>query len=112
MKARTFRTDVNYQCAKNDVMQNESNFLQDTHVKQIDAFTLQVKKRSDSLMNYFLAAFFLVGLVLAFFYDTWFVALGVGSLSLLAYYSVKLLAPESNLYQYVLSGVFGIFMAQ
>ncbi len=71
-----------------------------------------IKKRSDQLMNYFLFAFFLGGLALAGFYDTWSVAIGVGGLSLIAYYSAKFALPDSTLYQYVLSAVFGIFMAQ
>ena len=76
------------------------------------AFRSEVKKRSDRLMNYFLIGFFFVGLALAFFYDTWLIAIGVGGLSLLAYYSVKIALPDSTLYQYVLSAVLGIFMAQ
>jgi two-component system sensor histidine kinase/response regulator len=63
-------------------------------------------------MNYFLAFYFMVGLGLAFFYDTWLIATGVGSICILAYYSTKLLLPQSSLYQYVLSVVLGIFMAQ
>ena len=76
------------------------------------AFQLEVKERSDRLMNYFLAGFFLVGLVFASFYDTWLIAFGVGGLSLAAYYSTKIALPGSSLYQYVLSVVLGIFMAQ
>lgn len=76
------------------------------------ALRLEVKKRSDRLMNYFLIGFFLTGLLLAKFYDTWLVAFGIGSLSLLAYYSAKIALPHSDLYQYVLSIVLGIFMAQ
>lgn len=72
----------------------------------------ELKKRSDRLMDYFLAAYFIIGLILASFYDTWMLACVISTLSLLAYYSVKLLLPESNLYQYVLSTVLGIFMAQ
>jgi len=75
-------------------------------------FALAVKRRSDRLMNYFLIGFFIIGLVLAFFYGTWLIAIGVGGLSLLSYYSVKIALPNSSLYQYVLSAVFGIFMAQ
>lgn len=75
-------------------------------------FRLEVKKRSDRLMNYFLTGFFLVGLLLAFFYDTWLIAFCVGGLLLLAYYSVKIALPDSSLYQYVLSAVLGVFMAQ
>jgi PAS domain S-box-containing protein len=71
-----------------------------------------VQKRSDRLMNYFLAGYFVIGLVLALFYDTWLIAFGIGTLSLLAYYSTKLLLSDSDLYQYVLSAVLGIFMAQ
>jgi two-component system, sensor histidine kinase and response regulator len=77
-----------------------------------NAFRLEIKRRSDRLMNYSLIGYFLIGITLAVFYDTWLVALGVGGLSLLAYYSAKIMLPNSSLYQYVLSGVFGIFMAQ
>src|SRR6185503_196020 len=55
---------------------------------------------------------FLVGLGLAFYYDTWLIAIGVGGLSLAAYYSAKIALPNSNLYQYVLSTIIGVFMAQ
>lgn len=75
-------------------------------------FLSGVQERSDRLMNYFLSGYFLIGLALALFYDTWLIALGVGGLSLVAYYSAKLLLPSSDLYQYVLSAVFGVFMAQ
>lgn len=78
----------------------------------IEDFSSDIKKRSDRLMNYFLSGYFLFGIFLAFFYDTWMIAIGVGSLSLIAYYSTKLLLPYSDLYQYVLSAVMGIFMAQ
>lgn len=82
---------------------------QTTHVS---AYLDGSKTRSDALMNYFLAVFFLGGLALAGFYDTWNVAIGVGGLSLLAYYSAKFALPESSLYQYILGAVLGIFMAQ
>jgi two-component system sensor histidine kinase/response regulator len=72
----------------------------------------EVKERSDRLMNYFLIGYFLVGLVFAWDYDTWLIAFGVGGFSLLAYYSAKIALPDSSLYQYVLSAVLGVFMAQ
>ncbi len=50
--------------------------------------------------------------MIAEFYDTYEVAIGCGSICLIAYYSTKLLMPRSRLYQYVLSGVYGVFMAQ
>jgi two-component system sensor histidine kinase/response regulator len=75
-------------------------------------FLFEVKERSDRLMNYFLVSFFLVGFIFAGYYDTWLIAFSVGGISLLAYYSAKIALPDSSLYQYVLSSVLGIFMAQ
>lgn len=72
----------------------------------------EIRKRSDRLMNYFLTAYFISGIGLAAFYDTWLIGFGIGGLCLLAYYSAKILLPGSSLYQYVLSAVFGVFMAQ
>src|SRR5579863_8463314 len=84
----------------------------ETPNSQASTFQFEVKKRSDKLMNYFLIGYFLVGLAFGVFYDTWLIAFGTGGLSLLAYYSVKKALPDSSMYQYVLSAVFGIFMAQ
>ena len=78
----------------------------------IDDYRFNVKTRSDKLINYFLTAFFLTGLYLAHYYDTYLIAFGSGGICLLAYYSIKWLLPESNLYQYVLSVCLGLFMAQ
>lgn len=75
-------------------------------------YRTDVKRRSDKLINYFLGFYFLAGLYFATFYDTWNIAIGVGGISLLAYYSIKWFLPESNLYQYVLSVCMGVFMAQ
>ncbi len=77
-----------------------------------DIIRFVIKKRSDTLMNYFLAVYFVIGVVLATFYGTWTIAFGVGCVSLLAYYSVKKALPDSTLYQYVLSAILGVFMAQ
>lgn len=82
------------------------------HYNPIYDLSVSVKERSDKLMNYFLPCFFLAGLAFAGFYDTWLIAIGVGGLNLVAYYSTKKLLQGSNLYQYVLSAVLGVFMAQ
>lgn len=78
----------------------------------MSAYKTDVKRRSDKLINYFLGFYFLGGLFFASFYDTWNIAIGVGGICLLAYYSTKWFLPESNLYQYVLSVCMGVFMAQ
>ncbi|MNK13792.1 Aerobic respiration control sensor protein ArcB [compost metagenome] len=84
----------------------------DINASNNQTFFSEVKERSDRLMNYFLICFFLVGLLVASYYDTWLIAFGVGGTSLLAYYSAKIALPNSTIYQYVLSIILGIFMAQ
>src|SRR5678810_576363 len=71
--------------------------------RYIEDFKSDLKNKSDRLMDYFLPSFFIIGLLFAFYYDTWMIAIGVGGLSLIAYYSAKYFLPSSNLYQYVLS---------
>ncbi len=71
-----------------------------------------IYRKADKIINILLALMFLFGMFIAFFYDTWLIALGVGSLCLLAYYATKKLLPDSNLYQYVLSAISAIFAAQ
>ncbi|MWB96214.1 sensor histidine kinase [Flavobacterium sp. GA093] len=78
----------------------------------IQEFLTAIKTKSDNLMNYFVISYFIFGLFLAFFYDTWQIAIGVGSLLLVAYFSAKIILPHSDFYQYVLSLVLGLFMAQ
>ena len=91
-------------------MKQETDALEQS--MHIQDFLFTIKKKSDHLINYFLFGFFIIGLLLAFYYDTWQIGFGVGSLLLIAYYSTKMVLPDSNLYQYVLSVVLGIFMAQ
>jgi signal transduction histidine kinase len=76
------------------------------------AWEVRVVRASDKIINYFLLCYFAAGLVFAFFYDTWTIGIGVGALSLLAYYLTRYALPDSPLHQYVLSAVLGIFMAQ
>lgn len=72
----------------------------------------QVKRRSDRLMNYFLPVYFLLGLLFAIPYETWTIAIGVGGLSLLAWYSAKYFFPNNDFSGYVLSCILAIYMAQ
>jgi signal transduction histidine kinase len=68
--------------------------------------------KADKLTEALLVLMFLFGIFIAFFYDTWLVAFGVGGLCVLAYFISKKLVPESNLYQYVHSAVSAILAAQ
>lgn len=55
---------------------------------------------------------FLFGIFIALFYDTWLIAFTIGGTCLVAYYATKKLLPDSDLYQYVLSGISAVFAAQ
>jgi two-component system sensor histidine kinase/response regulator len=68
--------------------------------------------KANRIVERLLFLMFLFGVFVAFFYDTWLVAFGVGSLCLFAYFITKKILPGSNLYQYVLSSVCAIFAAQ
>lgn len=75
-------------------------------------FMSTMTQKSDTIINYVLAIYFLLGIALAFKYDTFEIGVGVGTLNLLLYYSAKFLIKNSNFYQYVLAVVLAIFMAQ
>src|SRR5687767_3974446 len=96
-----------HQMKQNNYINDHSERSQQTAIQK-----LSVKEKSDQLMNYFLISFFIGGILLAFFFDTWLIAVSVGGLLLIAYYSAKIALPNSDLYQYVLSVVLALFMAQ
>ncbi|CAA9199308.1 hypothetical protein FLA105534_02532 [Flavobacterium bizetiae] len=75
-------------------------------------FMSTMTQKSDTIINYVLAIYFLLGIALAFKYDTFEIGVGVGTLNLLLYYSAKFFIKNSNFYQYVLAVVLAIFMAQ
>jgi methyl-accepting chemotaxis protein len=79
--------------------------------ERIEAFR-EINEKSDRTMAYALFAYFAFGIFLSFFYDTYVIAIGVGGLSLAAYFLTKFLLPNYKLYQYVVSAVFAIFSAQ
>jgi len=69
-------------------------------------------KRSDQLIEWFLIAYFITGLGLALYYDTWLIALIVGGACLAAYFISKKLFPSSTIHHYVASAVVGVYMGQ
>ncbi|HMJ68813.1 MAG TPA: hypothetical protein VK508_07960 [Cyclobacteriaceae bacterium] len=71
-----------------------------------------IHARADKLTEGVLYIMFAFGICIAFFYDTWLIAFGVGGLCLAAYYVSKHFLPGSNLYQYILSAVSAILAAQ
>ncbi len=79
---------------------------------EADMLLLNIKTKSDKILGITLFMYFAFGIFLSFYYDTFIIAIGVGGLSLLAFFGSKLLLPNSNLYQYVGSAVLAVFMAQ
>lgn len=67
---------------------------------------------ADKVNEIFLILMFLFGIGIAVFYETWLIAIAVGGLCIVAYFISKRMLPESNVYQYVLSGISAIFAAQ
>jgi hypothetical protein len=59
-----------------------------------------------------LIGYFVFGLAVAPTYDTWFVAISVGSLLLAIYFVSRKLFPHGTLVQYVASTCVGVFMGQ
>jgi signal transduction histidine kinase len=92
----------------------EGQMLSDDNLSAAELNELQrgIFSFADKVNECLLLAMFFFGIFIAFFYDTWLVAVGVGSLCLIAYYTTKKLLPNSDLYQYVLSGVSAILAAQ
>ncbi|SMG46177.1 GAF domain-containing protein [Marivirga sericea] len=80
--------------------------------KRFKPYYDEIYKRADRVLEITIAGYFLFGLFLAFFYDTWLVGLGVGSLSLILYFGVKFLLKGTYVHHYIGSLLLGIFMAQ
>jgi len=70
------------------------------------------RKKVDRITDRFLFLCFIAGIAMAPWYGTWLVGIGVGGTLLVAYYAVRYLLPGSRIYQYVLSAVLGVFVAQ
>ncbi|MGJ3236108.1 GAF domain-containing protein [Marivirga sp.] len=72
----------------------------------------EIYKRADRVTEITIGGYFLFGIFLAFFYDTWLVGLGVGSLCLILYFGIKFLLKGTYVHHYIGSLVVAIFMAQ
>ena len=86
--------------------------MQQISSERINLILKPVKIQSDRIMDYALVGYFILGLVLAFYYNTYLLAFMVGGLCLVAYYVTKFSLPNNDLYQYVCSAVFAVFTAQ
>ncbi|MCP4520755.1 MAG: hypothetical protein GY827_03520 [Cytophagales bacterium] len=71
-----------------------------------------IKQKQDKVIHIALVVCFIAGLGLASVYDTWFIGLGVGSLSVASVYVTKYFLKQFEVYKYVFSLALGLFMAQ
>ena len=85
--------------------------MESKELNGIDLMT-EVNCKADRVTQIALICYFVFGIFLSFFYDTYMVALGVGGLSLLAFFAIKSMIPNSSFYRYVLGGIYAIFAAQ
>jgi len=76
------------------------------------SFFNEEKRKMDKILLYLLIAYFVFGLFIALYYDTWLLAVGVGGLISAAIFLAWKMFPKSDFYQYVASGLFGVYLAQ
>ncbi len=67
---------------------------------------------ANAMVEGILVTYFGFGLILAFFYSTWLVGIGVGALILGLYYTGKIIFVKSNVHPYIASVGLALFMAQ
>ncbi|HVD98277.1 MAG TPA: GAF domain-containing protein [Cytophagaceae bacterium] len=78
----------------------------------LSGFYRELYKKADKMTNYALVSFFVFGLVISFFYQTFLIAVLAGGLSLLFYYAVRSLGRSTTFYQYILSIIYAVYTAQ
>ena len=80
--------------------------------QQLRPYFNEIHERATKVIEIVLIAYFVFGLFLSLFYDTWTVGVGVGVLTLALYYSSKLIFKGGRVHHYVISLALAIFMAQ
>ncbi|MGB3616871.1 MAG: GAF domain-containing protein [Catalinimonas sp.] len=87
-----------------------------TKTPQAQDFLREVYARTyadaEQYIQYAVGAMFAFGMLLAFFYDTWLVAAGVGGSAVGAYLLTRFTMPQSALHRYVTSVALGLFGVQ
>jgi PAS domain S-box-containing protein len=79
---------------------------------QIQSYYNQVYVQADKLGQTFILIFFFLGIGLAFFYNTYFLAVVMGGGSLAAYLTIKAISPDSQFLRYSVSLLFANFGLQ
>jgi methyl-accepting chemotaxis protein len=80
--------------------------------EEVAGFFKEIYRKSDRVVETLLIGYFVFGLALSMFYDTYLVGIGVGGLCLILYYGSKRIYKGSTVHHYIASLVTSIFMAQ
>lgn len=86
--------------------------MTNTFSNEFNSYVQEIYVKSNSLIEKFLLGYFIFGIGISFFYDTYLTAFVIGGLIITAYYISKMMFKNSTLNQYVASVGFAIFMAQ
>jgi methyl-accepting chemotaxis protein len=73
---------------------------------------LSINDKADRIMVFVVPIYFLFGVFLSFFHNTYAIAIGVGGLCIAFYFLNKMLLSWKSIHQYVLSSVLAVFSAQ
>jgi hypothetical protein len=93
-------------------MNSQVNVKSSKHQEYSNRFVKEIRDRSNKIIEVFLIGYFIFGLAIASYYDTWFIAVVVGGLLLSSYFLSKKLFSNGTVNQYVASTCVGIFMGQ
>jgi len=80
--------------------------------KDLRPYFEESNQKATRVVEFVIHSYFVFGIFLAFFYDTWIVGIGVGILALALYHSSKYFFPDKHTHHYMASLVLAIFMAQ
>jgi methyl-accepting chemotaxis protein len=80
--------------------------------KRLQPYFDSIIKKADRISTGFIIGFFLVGVLLSFFYDTYLVALLMGGGSLIVYFLTRTIAPHSQTLRYLTSFLYWNFGLQ
>lgn len=79
---------------------------------QLQTFLNQQGKEADHAVRYFIIGFFLFGVAIVGYYDTWLFAFGIGGFCLAAYFVCAMLISGTLLSRLIISLLFAVYMLQ
>src|SRR4051812_3063193 len=91
---------------------NSSRLSAEVTDEQLSPYYDKVYFQADTVARYFMIGFFITGILLAFFHDTYLMALIMGGGTLVVYFIIQALWPNTQLMRYVTSFMFWNFGLQ